>query len=98
MPGRRANLSVMTRSDAIALISAKLETLDGERLQAIVNAVAEMDEQALTPSRKLTSRELELIEQSKDDFRAGRTYSLSEARAASDVFIASLRQKYPSAP
>jgi len=88
----------MTRSDAIALINAKLASLDDERLRAIADAVASMDEQASNPSRELTARELALLEQSKDDFRNGRTYSIAEARAESDAFIASLRQKYPSAP
>ena len=87
----------MTRSDAIALISAKLESLDDERLRVVADVVVELENQASSPSRKLTSRELELIEQSKDDFRAGHTYSLAEARAISDAFIAGLRQKYPPA-
>ena len=88
----------MTRSDAIALITAKLESLDDERLRAVADAVVGMDEQASSLPRPLTARELDLIEQSKDDFRAGRTYSIAEARAESNAFIASLRQKYPSAP
>ena len=48
------------------------------------------------PVRSLTVRELQLLEQSKADFAAGRTYSIDEVRAHSDDFIRSLRTKYPT--
>ena len=88
----------MNRSDTIAGINAKLESFDDERLRAVAEAVASLDEPASNLSRKLTPEELVLIEQSKEDFRAGHTCSIAEARAESDAFIANLRQKYPSAP
>ena len=47
--------------------------------------------------RELTPRELALIDQSKEDFKAGRTHSLDEARAHSDAFLKTLRAKYPAA-
>jgi hypothetical protein len=40
--------------------------------------------------RKLTAHERALIEQSKEDFKAGRSYSLDEARAQSDQVLAKL--------
>ena len=41
---------------------------------------------------------LALIEQAKADFTASRTYTIEQARALSDAFIAGLRAKYPTAP
>jgi hypothetical protein len=38
--------------------------------------------------RKLTAHERALIEQAKEDFRAGRSYSLDEARALTDQVLA----------
>ena len=44
--------------------------------------------------RPLTARELALLEQSKADFAAGRTYSVDDVRAHSDALIRSLRAKH----
>ena len=63
----------------------------------VADIVQDMDTASTLP-RKLTARELEMIEQSKADFREGRTNSLDEARARSDAFLQSLRAKYPTAP
>jgi hypothetical protein len=87
----------MTRTEAIARINAQLSSLDDERVLAvadIVEDIAATDDQL----RPLTPRELALIEQSREDFKAGRTLTIDEARALSDQFIDSLRQKYPNAP
>ncbi len=87
----------MTRNQAIAMINERLASLDDERVMAAADMISEL---AATgrPLRRLTDRELSLIEQSKEDFSAGRTYSIDAARAHSDKFIESLRRKYPSAP
>ncbi len=71
----------MTRMQTIEQITAKLATLDDERLQAVAEMIDGLDdglEESVLP-RELTARELELIEQSKEDFRQGRTLSLEEA-------------------
>lgn len=81
----------MTRLEAIAAINAKLAALDDAR----VLTVAEMiDDIATATVRPLTARELALIEQSKEDFAAGRTYSVDEVRAHSDAIIRALCDKH----
>ena len=86
----------MTRTEAIAVINAKLASLDDERVLAVAEIVDDIaaDTGAV---RELTARELTLLEQSKADFAAGRTYSVDEIRAHSDDFIRTLRSKHPTA-
>jgi hypothetical protein len=86
----------MTRKEAIAIIEQMLPSLDDEAAMALAE-MAQSLAQSSVPSpdepfvmRKLTDEELRLIEQSKEDFRQGRTYSLSEARAMTDAFLAKL--------
>ena len=67
----------MTRTEAIAIINAKLADLDDERVETVAAIVQSMDAPDDLP-RELTARELALIEQSKQDFKAGRTYTLDE--------------------
>lgn len=87
----------MTRSQAFAIINAKLADLDDEAVATVADIVQEIEAASRVP-RALSTRERALIEQSKDDFREGRTYSLDEARERSDAFIETLRAKYPQAP
>ena len=86
----------MTRTEAIALITAKLASLDDERVLTVAEIVDDIaaDTGAV---RQLTARELALLDQSKADFVAGRTYTIDEVRAHSDEFIKSLRNKHPAA-
>ena len=85
----------MTRTEAIAVINAKLASLDDERVLTVAEIVDDIaaDTGAV---RELTPRELALLEQSKVDFAAERSYSVDEVRAHSDAFIASLRTKHPA--
>ena len=87
----------MTRTEAIAIINKKLADLDDEAVLTVADIVQDLDTASTLP-RKLTACELEMIEQSKADFREGRTYSVDEARTRSDAFLQSLRAKYPTAP
>ena len=87
----------MTRSQAIAIINAKLADLDDEAVAVVADIVQDIDAAGTLP-RALSARERALIEQSKVDFRMGRTYSLDEARERSDAFIETLKAKYPQAP
>jgi hypothetical protein len=83
----------MTRTQAIALITEKLTTLDDERVQAVADLVGSLDDEAQEESvlpRELTDEELALIEQSREDFRQGRTFSLDEAMAMIDDRLAEL--------
>ena len=69
----------MTRTEAIAIINAKLASRDDERVLTVADFVQDI-ETASTLPRQLTAKELDLIEQSKEDFRAGRTYAADEVR------------------
>ena len=77
----------MTRTEAIAVINAKLATLDDERVQT---AAAIIDDLAAgsNPVRALSPRELALLAQSKADFAAGRSYSHDEITAMLDERLA----------
>ena len=77
----------MNRNQAIDVINAHLSSLDDERVQTIAKIVQSMAAPDDLP-RALTARELALIEQSKEDFKAGRVYSVEEARALTDQFLA----------
>lgn len=82
----------MTRAETIAEINAKLANIDDER----VRTVAEIVDDIATGSasvRELTLRELALLEEVKADFAAGRTYTVDDVRAHSDVLIQSLRDR-----
>ena len=79
----------MTRSDAIAMISAKLASFNDERVLAVADVVRSM-EQSEQQLRQLSPRERALIEQSKQDFKAGRTYSHIEMVAYVDEQLARL--------
>lgn len=74
----------MTRTEAITIIEKAIPSADEETLRC----VAELFRAALARQsgllRELTGRELSLIEQSKLDFRSGRTYSHAETVAYVD--------------
>jgi hypothetical protein len=93
----------MTRSEALAIMNKHLdrasdETLAAaaERLEAMADDFPSGDEIAEPLSsaswlpRPLTAQELALIEQSKEDFRLGRTYTLEETRKALDDSLENL--------
>ena len=73
----------MTRTEAMTQIAERLQALDDDSVQAVVDFVSAMPA-ADDLLRALTPRELELIEQSKEDFRLGRTYTLDEMDAYLD--------------
>lgn len=96
----------MTRTEAIAIITAKLEAADDATLEAAVRHLSALAGEALTVDdvlecvvtdsvlpRPLTPRELELIEQSKEDFRLGRTYTIDEAETYIDAELARRRRQ-----
>jgi len=80
----------MTRTEALATITRKLAAFDDERVQAVAEMVAEMDEPPSVPVRPLSEREMALLEQSKADFAAGRSYSMAEVIAHLDAALAPL--------
>ena len=83
----------MNRNQAIDVINAHLSSLDDERVQTIAKIVQSMAAPDDLP-RALTARELALIEQSKEDFKAGRTYGPDEYRAEMTKFMEDLNAKF----
>ena len=81
----------MSRIDVIHQINAALATLDDERLKAVADIVQGMTSDDELP-RALTDEELGLIEQSKEDFKAGRSYTIEQSRAYIDAELARRRQ------
>jgi hypothetical protein len=77
----------MTRAQALALINAKLASLDDEHVMTVAEIVESIDAADELP-RELTARERALVDQAKEDFRAGRSFSLDEARTLTDQFLA----------
>lgn len=77
----------MTRDQAIAIINETLPSLDDEQVQAVADIAKSMAADDELP-REMTARELALIEQAKEDFKAGRTYTLDEMDAYLDAAAA----------
>ena len=84
----------MTRTEAIAAINAKLSSLDDDGVLAVASIVEDIAADGDLP-RALTARELALIEQSKEDFTAGRVVSQEDYRADMDAFLSQRRAKLP---
>jgi hypothetical protein len=84
----------MTREQAIAAINAKLPSQDDDGVMAVASIVEDIAADGDLP-RALTARELALIQQSKEDFKAGRVVSQEEYRAEMDAFLSQRRSKLP---
>ena len=80
----------MTRSEAIAIIEKALPSADEATLAAAAKLLQSVTAETSVLPQTLTARELALIEQSKADFRQGRTLSAAEARASIDETLATL--------
>jgi hypothetical protein len=78
----------MARADVIAHITSQLASAPDELLEALA---WQLDAANQPPLRELTPHELALIEQSKEDFRVGRTYTLEESETYLDAKLAELR-------
>jgi hypothetical protein len=77
----------VTRAQALAIINAKLASMDDEHVMTVAEIVKSIDATDELP-RGLTANELAQVEQSKEDFKAGRSFSLDEARTLTDQFLA----------
>jgi hypothetical protein len=58
----------------------------------VPHAAGPPDAAVPAPSLQLTAEERAAIERAREDFAAGRTYSISEARALTARYLAKLRQ------
>jgi hypothetical protein len=86
----------MTRTEAIAIITATLPKLDDARvadLAELVQAAAE----PTTPFRDLSDEERAGLANAAEDFKTGRIYTPEQYRAEMDDFMARMRAKYPTA-
>lgn len=83
----------MTRTEAIAIITAKLATLDDERVMTVADIVQDMANPTAA-ALNLTDAERAAIERSKEDFKAGRTYSGDQYHAEMTAFMAELKSKH----
>jgi len=79
----------MTRTEALASIAASLDTMEDED---VIEFAEKLASKASILPRELTDDELALIEQSREDFRLGRTMSLEEAEAETIAFLAERRR------
>ena len=79
----------MTRAQALTTIAANLSRLGEAELETLVQVTSSWVQPASTI--KFTDAERAAIEQSRDDFKAGRTLTLDEAEARTDAFLAERR-------
>jgi hypothetical protein len=86
----------MTRTEAIAIITATLPKLDDARVADLAEFVQAAAEPA-TPFRELTDDERAGLVRARDDFAAGRTYTPEQYCAEMDDFMARMQAKYPNA-
>lgn len=99
----------MTRSEAIAAIAKHLEAVDDATLETVAErltakpvptmTVGELLETIVTDSalpRPLSPRELALVEQAKEDFQRGRTFSLEDGEAYLDAELERRRRQRSS--
>ncbi len=75
----------MNRHDAIATINAKLADADDETVESVAEFVQALSGRRMRP---LSEREKALLEQSREDFKAGRTLSMEEFMAQTDAMFA----------
>jgi hypothetical protein len=83
----------MTRTEAIAMITARLAALDDDHVMTVADIVEDMANPT-EPTLDLTDAERAGIERSKEDFKAGRTYSDDRYRAEINAFMAEMQSKH----
>ena len=86
----------MTRTEAIAVITAALPALDDARVAAVADMVQSLTHEPARPL-DLTADELAAIERSKEDFKAERTLSSEAYRDEMQAFMSRMAAKYPAA-
>lgn len=80
---------LMTRTEAITIITTKLASLDDDKLLAVADIVQSIDNER-RQVRQLSARERGLLVQSKSDFSAGRKYSHEQLTALLDARLGRL--------
>jgi hypothetical protein len=85
----------MKRSEAIVIITATLPALDEAQAATLAEVARNLVQSPVALS--LTDEDRDGIARAREDFKAGRTHSSSEARAMTAAFFAKLRGTSPSA-
>ena len=83
----------MTRTEAIAIITAKLAVLDDEHVTTVAEIVEDMTKPTET-TLNLTEAERAAIERSKEDFKTGRTCLGDLYHAEMTAFMAAIKSKH----
>lgn len=78
----------------MAIINAALPVLDDARVATVAEIVQSFVEPKPFVLRELSGDELAAIERSKEDFKAGRTYSPEQYKNEMDAYMARLAEKY----
>ena len=86
----------MTRTEAIAIITATLPKLDDARVADLAELVQAAAAPA-TPFRDLSEEERAGLAAAVEDFKAGRTYTPEQYCAEMNDFMARMQAKYPNA-
>jgi hypothetical protein len=84
----------MSRTEAIAIITRKIETLDDEQVSILAGIAQDLGAVGAT-SLELTPQERSAIERSKADFKTGRVVSVDQYQSEMSSFMDGLRSKYP---
>ena len=79
----------MTRTEAIAIITATLPALNEAQATMLAEVAQTLAQDPIAVS--LTDEDRTGIARAREDFKAGRTYSSSEARAMTAAYFANLR-------
>ena len=75
-----------------AVAQGRFESLEEAAQTMVAEFIANDDDDGEDLLRHLTEEDYALIEQSKEDFRLGRTMSLEEAEAETTAFLAERRR------
>ncbi len=84
----------MSRTEAIAIITRKIETLDDEQVSILADIAEDLADRS-APPLELTAEERAAIERSKDDFKLGRTLTSEQYQAEMSGFVNALKSKHP---
>jgi hypothetical protein len=84
----------MTRAEAIAIITATLPALNEAQAATLAEVAQTLAQSPVALS--LTDEDRASIARAREDFKAGRTHSSSEARAMTSAFLAKLRGASPA--
>lgn len=78
----------MNRTEALMSLNRSLDNLDDDQVAHLAEVAADM-----AANEEFTEKELAEIERAREDFKAGRTFTIDEIRARSDAFLRNLSRR-----